>query len=169
MPRHCFGRCRRGGWPAGQACRRYPRLVACRETHLSCGGIMPHIKLSARAHAKIADLDEKLRSGLISPHRYDQICDQIMWRDQNTKTSEGRRRKLASLAESRERGQISEAEYRLRLEKLRPKRSTRRKKKPKPVSDPSLSSHGGKPALFPPGARSDRIRGRTGWLAKKSS
>lgn len=138
---------------------------------VSRGAKMPHLKLSVQAHAKIADLDEKLRSGLISPRRYDQICEQIMRRDVGAKSSEGRRFKQ-KLEVLRERGQISEKEYRLRLEKLQSRRNKPRKggkkPKPKPDSDSSLSSHMGKPALFPPGARSDRIRGRTGWLAKKS-
>jgi hypothetical protein len=128
---------------------------------------MPHVKLSPRAKAEIADLDEKLGRGLISPRRYDQICDQIMKLDQKAKSRDGWRffkQKLESLRQS---GQITEEEYRLRLQPKR--KNKRRKQKPKPVSDPSLSSHIGKPALFPPGARSDRIRGRTAWLAKKSS
>jgi hypothetical protein len=132
---------------------------------------MPHVKLSPRAKEKIADLDEKLTWGLISAHRYDQICDQIMQRDRNARTSEGRRSLREKLESLRERGQISEGEYRIRLNRIQAKRTKARKsvKKPKPVSDPSLSSHMGKPAVFPPGAHSDRIRGRTGWLAKKNS
>lgn len=129
---------------------------------------MPHIKLSTHAHAKIADLDEKLRSGLISTRKYDGICDQILRRDQKNKAAEGKRRKLESLAVLRASGQISETEYRLRIETVKLKTKERHKKKPKPVSDASLSSAVGKPAVFLHGDRSDHIRGRTGWLAKKS-
>jgi hypothetical protein len=146
-----------------ESCRRCVRLTHASASLFSIG------YASLRAKAKIADLDEKLRSRLISPQRYDQICDQIMQRDLRAKASAGRRCFIQKLESLRECGQISEEEYRLRLEKLQPKRNKRRKKKLKPVSDPSLSSHMGKPAMFPPGARSDRIRGRTGWLARTST
>lgn len=132
---------------------------------------MPHVKLSPQAKEKIAELDEKLTWGLISSQRYDQICDQIMQRDRNARASEGRRLLGKKLKSSRERGEISEGEYRIRLKRMQPKGTKARKsvKKSKPVSDPSLSSHMGRQAVFPPGPHSDRIRGRTGWLAKKNS
>ena len=126
---------------------------------------MPHVKLSPRAHAKIADLDEKLGSGLISPQRYDQICDQIMKLDQKAKSSEGWRSFKQKLESLRESGQISEEEYRLRLQPKR--KNKRRKKKPKPVSDPSLSSHMGKPALFPPRGTLRPHSGKNGVASEK--
>jgi len=96
---------------------------------------MPHLKLSLLAHKKIADLDKKLKSGRISPKKYDQMCGQIMKRDLHART---------------------------------PQKLSKRGKRAHPVSDSTLSCRLGTPSPFPHGGHSDRIIGRTAWLAKKS-
>jgi len=118
-------------------------------------------RLSPKATDKVADLDEKLRWGLITPRRYDQEYEKILLRDQqNPKET-----KLSLLFR---RGKITKAEYESRLKTLRAKYETRLKRRCEVLSDRSLSSGFGKPSVFPHGERSDRRRGRTAYLAKKS-
>jgi len=88
-------------------------------------------KLSTKKREIVADLDEKLRWGLISPKRYDQEYERIILGGQS-------------------------------------KALARNKGKRVPLSDPSLSSAVGRKPVFPPGNRSDRRRGRTAYLAKKT-
>lgn len=118
-------------------------------------------KLSPKAIEKVADLDEKLRWGLISAKRYDQEYERILlWDSRNFREA-----KIRSL---RRRGKISRQEYENRLRTIRTEEKIRKKGTREMVSDPSLSSGVGRQPAFPHGKRSDRRKGRTAYLAKKS-
>jgi hypothetical protein len=146
---------------------------------------MGHTKLSPWAEAQIAHLDEKLRWGIISAREYDRRCESILDRNEilrqrgrEQEFGEKRRKKLLELKLLFEQGKITTEEYKHRKKAVWRKygvRPPRKRREVKPKSDPSLSSGMGKLSngrgpVFPhSGIRSDRIRGRTAYLAKKSS